>query len=53
MARFVKKVQKSRKITVIQCHLNGFKPGSYQMSDAALEPAISTPIKDLPKNLMC
>ena len=35
----------------MQYHLNGFKPGNYQIPDAAREPASLTPIRDLPKEV--
>lgn len=35
----------------MQFHLNGFKPGNYQISDAARKPAPIPPIKDLPKEV--
>ncbi|MFT0531481.1 FAD-dependent monooxygenase [Castellaniella hirudinis] len=33
----------------MQYHLNGFKPGNYQVSDEAREPALPPPLLDLPK----
>lgn len=33
----------------MQYHLNGFKPGNYQIPDAAREPVAQPPIVDLPK----
>ena len=33
----------------MQYHLNGFKPGNYQIPDAAREPAAVPPMVDLPK----
>ena len=35
----------------MQYHLNGFKPGNYQIPDAAREPYTSPPIVDLPKEV--
>ncbi|WP_019531338.1 FAD-dependent monooxygenase [Dasania marina] len=35
----------------MQYHLNGFKPGNYQIPDAAREPAATPPIVDLPKEV--
>lgn len=35
----------------MQFHLNGFKPGNYQIPDAARKPAPIPPIKDLPKEV--
>lgn len=35
----------------MQFHLNGFKPGNYQISDAAREPASPPPMVDLPKEV--
>lgn len=35
----------------MQYHLNGFKPGNYQIADAAREPSAPPPIKDLPKEV--
>ena len=35
----------------MQYHLNGFKPGNYQIPDAAREPAPLPPIVDLPKEV--
>lgn len=35
----------------MQFHLNGFKPGNYQIPDSAREPAPLAPIKDLPKEV--
>lgn len=35
----------------MQFHLNGFKPGNYQIPDAVREPAPSPPIEDLPKEV--
>ena len=35
----------------MQFHLNGFKPGNYQIPDAVREPAPSPPIVDLPKEV--
>jgi len=35
----------------MQFHLNGFKPGNYQIPDAAREPYTSPPIVDLPKEV--
>ena len=32
----------------MQFHLNGFKPGDYQVPDAARKPYLTPPIKDLP-----
>ena len=35
----------------MQYHLNGFKPGNYQVPDAARQPYIEPPIVDLPKEV--
>jgi len=35
----------------MQYHLNGFKPGNYQVPDAVREPAPTPPIVDLPKEV--
>ena len=35
----------------MQYHLNGFKPGNYQIPDAIREPAPSPPLVDLPKEV--
>ncbi|WP_323028673.1 FAD-dependent monooxygenase [Castellaniella defragrans] len=35
----------------MQYHLNGFKPGNYQVPDAAREPAPPPPMVDLPKEV--
>lgn len=35
----------------MQYHLNGFKPGNYQIPDAVREPTIPPPIVDLPKEV--
>ncbi|WP_276809268.1 FAD-dependent monooxygenase [Castellaniella defragrans] len=35
----------------MQYHLNGFKPGNYQIPDAAREPAPPPPMVDLPKEV--
>lgn len=35
----------------MQFHLNGFKPGNYQIPDSARQPASAPPIKDLPKEV--
>ena len=35
----------------MQYHLNGFKPGNYQIPDAAREPAAIPPILDLPEEV--
>ncbi|WP_322994639.1 FAD-dependent monooxygenase [Castellaniella sp.] len=35
----------------MQYHLNGFKPGDYQISDAARQPAPPPPMADLPKQV--
>ncbi|MBA4502693.1 FAD-dependent monooxygenase [Marinobacterium marinum] len=35
----------------MQYHLNGFKPGNYEIPDAAREPAKAPPIVDLPKEV--
>lgn len=35
----------------MQYHLNGFKPGNYQIPDAAREPAAPPPIVDLPQQV--
>jgi phenol 2-monooxygenase len=35
----------------MQYHLNGFKPGNYQISDEAREPASPPPMVDLPKEV--
>ena len=32
----------------MQYHLNGFKPGNYQVPDAVREPAATPPLVDLP-----
>tara|TARA_B100000768_G_scaffold56215_1_gene54696 strand:- start:236 stop:2167 length:1932 start_codon:yes stop_codon:yes gene_type:complete len=36
---------------MMQYHLNGFKPGNYQISDAIRGPAVPPPIVDLPKEV--
>ena len=35
----------------MQFHLNGFKPGNYQVPDAARKPYPDPPIKDLPSEV--
>jgi phenol 2-monooxygenase len=35
----------------MQYHLNGFKPGNYQIPDSAREPAPTPPLLDLPKEV--
>ncbi|MBP0047493.1 FAD-dependent monooxygenase [Marinobacterium sp. AK62] len=35
----------------MQYHLNGFKPGNYEIPDAAREPAAPPPLKDLPQEV--
>lgn len=35
----------------MQYHLNGFKPGNYQVADAAREPATAPPLTALPKEV--
>ncbi|RRC98544.1 FAD-dependent monooxygenase [Amphritea balenae] len=35
----------------MQYHLNGFKPGNYQIPDSAREPATPPPMTDLPKDV--
>lgn len=35
----------------MQFHLNGFRPGNYQVPDAAREPALLQPIVDLPQEV--
>lgn len=35
----------------MQFHLNGFKPGNYQVSDAARKPYPNPPIEDLPREV--
>ena len=35
----------------MQYHLNGFKPGNYQIPDSVREPAATPPIVDLPKEV--
>jgi phenol 2-monooxygenase len=35
----------------MQFHLNGFKPGNYQIPDSVREPAATPPILDLPKEV--
>ena len=35
----------------MQFHLNGFKPGNYQIPDSIREPAATPPIIDLPKDV--
>lgn len=35
----------------MQYHLNGFKPGNYQVPDAAREPYTEPPVSDLPKEV--
>ena len=35
----------------MQFHLNGFKPGNYQIPDSVREPAAAPPIVDLPKEV--
>jgi phenol 2-monooxygenase len=35
----------------MQYHLNGFKPGNYQIPDSVREPAAIPPILDLPKEV--
>lgn len=35
----------------MQYHLNGFKPGNYEIPDAAREPATAPPMVDLPKEM--
>lgn len=35
----------------MQYHLNGFKPGNYQIPDAAREPAAAPPLVDLPQEV--
>jgi phenol 2-monooxygenase len=35
----------------MQFHLNGFKPGNYQISDSIREPAVKPSIVDLPNEV--
>lgn len=35
----------------MQYHLNGFKPGNYQIPDSAREPSVPPPMVDLPKEV--
>ena len=36
---------------MMQYHLNGFKPGNYEVPDAARKPPIAPPVEDLPKEV--